>query len=673
MSAARSDSNNTSDPAELRRSAESLEKQAFNATASPTSPAKDVPHKQLSKVGRSETAPIAIPGKLWSSTRDDPQLTERDTIFATNYVQSRSPPPPESTHNGHLLAHVEQSLGGAIAGKVKTSPRSSRKSTAQVTFANDPELRHSERRKVHTYKPEVHELLRDSPTSGAADHAASMGIEGKQADFNRRPRPTSAQRPSTSPEYNFDAIDEAERARYRSWREGNAPWVGSGATAKRRSRSGDNMHVDKNIEATLPKFDPPATSSRSRKSSQYLGLFKEKDAAEDKKRRDKRIKERADTSREHAETEDSHAIPHSEPIYSQDTSATLDQVTMEPEELTSAVSTEYGTYQALSHGGPQSGKDLSARLPRSNTDFPIETEKRARTSPIPVQKTPQSLSSRLVEEMKHRHDIELSSDSERLLSRSFQAKRVDRSHLSSPKVRTPTEEYSEYIARRESDDSAGKSPLSDEDDISEHEQISKALYYPHRQFVSEDEEQYRREPSPSVTARSVERATISDEPLTPNTEKQLLEASERASNEVALSFETADEKEYFHGDLPASLTSPAEDSYASSHDLTYSGSEYDTQYDSSSSEEAGATPKASPKQGSTRQHHEHYHPTAHVGAVELKPYDHQVGGHSTVYRFSRRAVCKQLNNRENIFYETVERWHPELLTFMPRYAFRHDL
>ncbi|KAF2093064.1 SAICAR synthase-like protein, partial [Rhizodiscina lignyota] len=53
--------------------------------------------------------------------------------------------------------------------------------------------------------------------------------------------------------------------------------------------------------------------------------------------------------------------------------------------------------------------------------------------------------------------------------------------------------------------------------------------------------------------------------------------------------------------------------------------------------------------------------------VELKPYDHQVGGHSTVYRFSRRAVCKQLNNRENVFYETVERSHPELLDFLPRY------
>ncbi|OBT81806.1 hypothetical protein VE02_09420, partial [Pseudogymnoascus sp. 03VT05] len=54
-------------------------------------------------------------------------------------------------------------------------------------------------------------------------------------------------------------------------------------------------------------------------------------------------------------------------------------------------------------------------------------------------------------------------------------------------------------------------------------------------------------------------------------------------------------------------------------------------------------------------------------AIELIPYKHQVGGHTTLWRFSKRAVCKQLNNRENQFYETVEHYHPALLKFMPRY------
>lgn len=67
--------------------------------------------------------------------------------------------------------------------------------------------------------------------------------------------------------------------------------------------------------------------------------------------------------------------------------------------------------------------------------------------------------------------------------------------------------------------------------------------------------------------------------------------------------------------------------------------------------------------------HEHQvKPKEPLDAIELKPYKHQVGGHTTVWRFSKRAVCKQLNNSENKFYEIVERDHPELLAFLPRFV-----
>ncbi|KAM4060752.1 inositol polyphosphate kinase [Hirsutella rhossiliensis] len=66
--------------------------------------------------------------------------------------------------------------------------------------------------------------------------------------------------------------------------------------------------------------------------------------------------------------------------------------------------------------------------------------------------------------------------------------------------------------------------------------------------------------------------------------------------------------------------------------------------------------------------HEHqHHARKPLEAIELIPYKHQVGGHTTLWRFSRRAVCKQLNNRENEFYETIERYHRDLLPFLPRY------
>ncbi|KAL7943753.1 SAICAR synthase-like protein [Trichoderma barbatum] len=66
--------------------------------------------------------------------------------------------------------------------------------------------------------------------------------------------------------------------------------------------------------------------------------------------------------------------------------------------------------------------------------------------------------------------------------------------------------------------------------------------------------------------------------------------------------------------------------------------------------------------------HDHQHQARQpLEAIELIPYKHQVGGHNTLWRFSRRAVCKQLSNRENEFYETIERYHRDLLPFLPRY------
>lgn len=66
--------------------------------------------------------------------------------------------------------------------------------------------------------------------------------------------------------------------------------------------------------------------------------------------------------------------------------------------------------------------------------------------------------------------------------------------------------------------------------------------------------------------------------------------------------------------------------------------------------------------------HVHDHHKQPLDAIELIPYKHQVGGHTTLWRFSKRAVCKQLNNRENEFYERVERYHRDLLSFLPRYV-----
>ncbi|KAI0722148.1 hypothetical protein C8T65DRAFT_734575 [Cerioporus squamosus] len=51
--------------------------------------------------------------------------------------------------------------------------------------------------------------------------------------------------------------------------------------------------------------------------------------------------------------------------------------------------------------------------------------------------------------------------------------------------------------------------------------------------------------------------------------------------------------------------------------------------------------------------------------IPLRPFRNQVGGHSAIYKFTKRAVCKPLVSRENLFYEAVEREAPPLLEFIP--------
>ncbi|KXN87934.1 hypothetical protein AN958_07944 [Leucoagaricus sp. SymC.cos] len=53
--------------------------------------------------------------------------------------------------------------------------------------------------------------------------------------------------------------------------------------------------------------------------------------------------------------------------------------------------------------------------------------------------------------------------------------------------------------------------------------------------------------------------------------------------------------------------------------------------------------------------------------IPLRPFRNQVGGHSSIYKFTKQAVCKPLVSRENLFYEAVEREAPPLLGFIPRY------
>lgn len=204
----------------------------------------------------------------------------------------------------------------------------------------------------------------------------------------------------------------------------------------------------------------------------------------------------------------------------------------------------------------------------------------------------------------------------------------------------------------------------------ESEQISSALYFPH-QSSSPDalddvniENTARFEDSPE-DAKQLESAALSTQSLD----------SEKGSENVDITLQSRNSSRYLHGDLhnswippkepPFEISSASESEYESLDDSVRSAAgEY-----SSLTDEAESTPNATPIPNplpKARARKSRRPPTAPIGAVELKPYSHQVGGHTTVFRFSKRAICKQLSNRENEFYEVVERVHPELLKFLPR-------
>ncbi|KAG0242158.1 hypothetical protein BGW41_004781 [Actinomortierella wolfii] len=54
-------------------------------------------------------------------------------------------------------------------------------------------------------------------------------------------------------------------------------------------------------------------------------------------------------------------------------------------------------------------------------------------------------------------------------------------------------------------------------------------------------------------------------------------------------------------------------------------------------------------------------------ALPLVPFNNQVGGHTTILRFSNKAICKPVSRNEQVFYEFLEAEHPEVLPFIPAY------
>ncbi|KAF2145567.1 uncharacterized protein K452DRAFT_315786 [Aplosporella prunicola CBS 121167] len=685
---------NTSPSTPVRSSRISRDRRHASSASDDDGDAKVTP-KTLSQTGRSRTAPLSL-DSLYAPSAHLPQLSERDSIFATNYIPTDSPadsPNHEPRKSAEAAADCERQDQQSAADMAASPLRK---------LMDPPLLR------------QPHHLYSQSPsTSPSLDHSALVDEFQKMRQVGGSVPPDDPQKPSRthvipqflraggidqptkqdqhSP-YNYpidsphkqpstpqehpsaqDTLDSDERVRYRSWREGK-PTLSVGAmAAHQHAKDGGNTRVDKKIEATLPKAEPSAVAARSRKASHYLGLFKENEAAQEQKKR----------AREHLDAE----------LAKQES---REHSTAGREALTEIAVVDDDALHTLEV--PDDGRpDTTSPSPRKSplSDTPSRGRRVERDDHGVSENSQSGLTAHrphgipltLLEEIKNFHN--LTPAAQRGPSKGVESERL---RSSKPVRNESSRKGTDYfgLPPEHLDD---KPVLTDEDDESEKEHISSALYFPHRQLTptkgTPDQLSPVREELPSQAT-----PTRDDNQRFPaGWEKK----STTTPDAVQISLQSRDEdkEQYLHGEVRPSSPTPEPEHQErivseSEHYLSYSESEYESYdesarsaqggYESSASvaDELGTTPTqtsfrdtTSTTPGKPHHHHHHrhkrHHDAAPLGAVELKPYAHQVGGHSTVYRFSRRAVCKQLNNRENEFYEIVERHHPELLDFLPRY------
>ncbi|KAF2656556.1 SAICAR synthase-like protein [Lophiostoma macrostomum CBS 122681] len=607
--------------------------------------APEVTPKSLSQTGRSKTTPLALEHR-WRSSIDRPQLSERDSIFATTYLAHDSPTP-----SPQLPARQDDTVNNVSdheLSEAAESAHASRRLTQSALLG-----RH---RSSHT-QPGVQEQHSMLATHLDLKREPDLAMQGQQ--YRQSPPPfmspvdSPGLRPSTphradrqsGPTTIPDVLAESEeRLKYRSWREGNAEFPYSNGV-NQLLRNG--AHVDKKIEATLPATEHSA-APRSRKASHYLRVFKENDAAEEQKRREGRTKDRRSTNK----------------VLATDAAETgnLDRY-----DIASSLSRPSSLLQSPEMGPPNSYFEPPSSSASQFAKHPSPT---VPEKPALHPQNKQELPLSLLEEIRAFGTLTPGPDREQSFSEGLPSTAPGRLLTEGPFEARPAFESIQSTLIEAHEHSLG----SDEDD-SEREQISSALYFPHRQLQTPGQNTQDQKAGKAEAEGNQERESISTVKVSKGWSA---EEVAKTPQEVEISLQSQDTNQCLHGDMPTTsrASTEAEKPVAFLPDATTSAeSDYESLadssqsllgYESSATDDLGTTPTATPRREETKPT-SISQPPAPLGAVELKPYDHQVGGHSTVYRFSRRAVCKQLNNRENEFYETVERHHPDLLEFLPRY------
>jgi inositol-hexakisphosphate kinase len=468
--------------------------------------------------------------------------------------------------------------------------------------------------------------------------------------------------------------------------------------------------VEKHISATLANVE---TTARSRKTSHSLGLFKENATPKEAKRRDDKGEWSGKGGSSESKSDDiygnagaetigsgrstirPHHTARSQTVSESETHASRLARALQPMEqqdtLTRASSTPHPLRDSKSTA---SGENE----PPDNREWPAGSEavENGDAVSIPEQTMANKFPLRLLDEIRNRHNLTPGADRGTSFSRSIPTTISERSRSRSlqrqPWTGDPHEDVKvdPHIGIEDPQKEEAVEHAVEDVEESDHDEIESALYFPHQTPLNNDLDDLE-----SRSDLEEKQENLPQKLTYEALDHHHTEAECAAEREVDISLQTDGENNFLHGDIKVPQTASSETSdqsyYSASEKGFSSASESDYESldepgvapESSFTDDLETTPTATPVAAAliTRhkprhpRHTNHHHVPKAVGAVELKPYKHQVGGHTTVFRFSRRAVCKPLSNRENEFYETVERRHRELLAFLPRYVrfLRFDL
>ena len=608
----------------------------------------------------------------------------RDSLESSTSSSRQSAPPPDNkANNGVSTAHASEvgtdkmaavvpmstgKLGGAVSlGNSPISSTFSVNNMSQVNtlFSNHLELLNGTRpRGTSLERTEKEKRVEDSPKGTYSTNPGDTALP---------PSPES-ESPTTLDSNNPPT--EGVRATYRSWRD-----VRPGMASEKAwsiGEQGDDVsygQVEKSITEAMTGAEP---NSRSRKASHTLRFFKEGLPEDAPKKRESKSRGRS-----------KEGPPHGKGIVGSDTgkqrygqeAPILESVDVQgPDGLqdrqSSALSgLERSTSKFLSrqtsHGtNPTTG--LAAQEGYFDASHNIETVSEEQVKAIPAQ---------LLAEIRKHHNLTPGAAKGSSFSRSIPVTASERrqsdARQQEPKPSETTEVDNEDNSNQDGADLTNVKS-NDEEDESGEEQISSALFVPHHTPLESSERNHH-------GLESVVRPRLNDQRRDTSTSQQWLEEHKVPSREVDKKYVSQEAHSrplpvpppgHAKQQMPHSeneVLSPASDSLKTDHVVTDDEGVTTAGEESSLADTLDTTPAGSVKPGNQipADYSQHFHnhqndPKQPLEAIELIPYRHQVGGHTTMWRFSKRAVCKQLNNRENEFYEKVERYHPQLLKFLPR-------